>query len=126
MYRLCINSSFKARHFLIGGDWGEENHPHEHHYKVELRLKGEKLDPHQYLADLVTFEKAIKATVAIFENKLLNELKGFEKKNPSLELFAKNFSNALATRLPPAHLEQISVRLWENEHAWAEYTHRFP
>ena len=118
MYRLCIQKDFKARHFLIGGDWGDENQLHEHHYKVELRLKGAQLDRHQYLVAMVELENALKDAIAFYENKVLNELKGFEEKNPSLELFCKNFSDLLAARLPSAGLDEITLRLWENESAW--------
>ncbi len=38
MYSLGVAREFTARHFLIGGDWGEENVEHSHHYRMELVL----------------------------------------------------------------------------------------
>ena len=56
MYTLAVRRDFIARHFLIGGDWGPENNPNSHHYVLELRLKGQELDQHGYLCDIVDVE----------------------------------------------------------------------
>ena len=40
MYRLAVTRDFVAQHYLIGGDWGEENFKHSHSYKVEVLLRG--------------------------------------------------------------------------------------
>ena len=31
MYKVAVTREFIANHFLIGGDWGDENKPHAHH-----------------------------------------------------------------------------------------------
>ena len=60
-YAVAVRREFAARHFLIGGDWGAENELHEHHYAVEIRLKGRQLDRHGYLIDIddVTFSQGL-------------------------------------------------------------------
>ena len=35
MYTLAVKRDFIAQHFLVGGDWGEENENHAHQYKTE-------------------------------------------------------------------------------------------
>ena len=40
MYTLAVKRNFIAQHFLIGGDWGEENYLHSHHYVLEVLLEG--------------------------------------------------------------------------------------
>jgi 6-pyruvoyl-tetrahydropterin synthase len=40
MYTVAVQRELIAQHFLIGGDFGPENLPHSHHYRVEVRLAG--------------------------------------------------------------------------------------
>ena len=119
MYRLCFQRDFTARHFLVGGDWGPENQPHAHDYRLEWELRAPDLDRHGYLADLVDVERALGAVLARYEGALLNDLPEFAGQNPSLERFAR----ALWERLDGGSLgvRVSSVRVWENRQAWASY-----
>ena len=120
MYRLAITRDFIARHFLIGGDWGAENVKHSHHYKVQVLLRGEELDQHGYLVDIVELEEALAKTIARFRDKTLNDLAPFDGLNPSLERFARVFYEDLHAMLPLNDLS-LAVRLWENDRDWAAY-----
>lgn len=121
MYSLGLNRNFRARHYLIGGDWGAENEPHHHDYRLEVVLHGEELDAHGYLLDLVDLERHLEALLDRFRGSLLNDLPEFQGLNPSLEHFARVFARALASRLDAANLRRLEVRLWEDEEAWAAY-----
>ncbi|MFA7504314.1 MAG: 6-carboxytetrahydropterin synthase [Burkholderiaceae bacterium] len=120
MYRLAITRDFIARHFLIGGDWGAENSEHSHHYKVQVRLRGESLNAHGYLADIVDLEAALDEAVARFRDRTLNDLEPFAKINPSLERFARVLYDDLRARSALDGLD-LDVKLWENERDWAAY-----
>ncbi len=52
MYIVAVQQELIAQHYLIGGDFGTENHPHSHHYRVEARLTGSELDAHGFLVDI--------------------------------------------------------------------------
>jgi len=119
MYRLCFQRDFTARHRLIGGDWGSENLPHGHSYRVEWELRAPRLDHHGYLADLVNVEKSLSSIVERYRDAMLNDLPEFEQLNPSLERFAKILWDRLSASLPSG--VDCSVRLWENASAWASY-----
>ena len=125
MYTLGLKRDFIARHFLIGGDWGEENTPHAHHYVVEIRLEGRDLDRHGYLTDICDIETALDAQVDFFRDKILNDLPGFENLNPSLEQFAAIICTAVSEYIQTRHLTAVIVRIWENESAWAEFRKEF-
>ena len=56
MYSLGMRREFRARHSLIGGDWGAENSEHAHRYRMELVLEALNLDRHGYLVDIVEVE----------------------------------------------------------------------
>ena len=121
MYTIAVKRDFVAQHFLIGGDWGVENQKHSHHYQVELQLQGPSLDEHGYLVDIVDIEANLNALVAYYSDKTLNDLHEFAGRNPSLEHFARILCDTLAERIKTATISVFTVRLWENEIAWAAY-----
>ncbi|MCB9087552.1 MAG: 6-carboxytetrahydropterin synthase [Calditrichae bacterium] len=124
MYTLAVKREFIAQHFLIGGDWGEENRLHSHHYVLEVRLEGRELDRHGYLVDIVDVEKALEGLVAYFKDRTLNELPEFAGLNPSVEHFARICCRRLLEQIDVAGLEALTVKIWENEIAWAAYRER--
>jgi 6-pyruvoyltetrahydropterin/6-carboxytetrahydropterin synthase len=121
MYTLGVRRDFIARHFLIGGDWGPENHPNSHHYVLELQLEGKELDQHGYLVDIVDVEKQLDDIVNYYKDQMLNEKPEFAGLNPSLEHFARILATTLSKRINAATITELEVVLWENESAWAAY-----
>jgi 6-pyruvoyltetrahydropterin/6-carboxytetrahydropterin synthase len=121
MYTVSVTRDFIARHFLIGGDWGPENYEHAHHYRVEVQLEGAFLDQHGYLVDIVDIEGKLESVVEIYRDKILNELPEFSGLNPSIEHFARIFSEGLSSDLEAPNLAAITVKIWENEIAWASF-----
>lgn len=121
MYTVAVTRDFIAQHFLIGGDWGPENDWHSHHYRVEVRLEGGTLDKHGYLVDIVDIETHLETLVTRYRDKTLNDLPEFEGLNPSIEHFACILCQALSERIQAPNLSAITVKIWENEIAWAAY-----
>lgn len=121
MYTLAVKRNFIAQHFLIGGDWGEENYLHSHHYVLEVLLEGRELDRHGYLVDIVDVEKALEDLVAYFKDRTLNELPEFAGLNPSVEHFTRICCLRLLEQLDTSRLEALTVKIWENEIARAAY-----
>jgi len=120
MYQLAITRDFIARHFLIGGDWGDENLEHSHHYKAEVLIEGERLDRHGYLIDIVDLEQATMGLIGEFKDRVLNDLEPFRGLNPSLERFARIFWERLRDRLTLRGVK-ITIKLWENDRDWAAF-----
>ena len=121
MYTVTVIRDFIAQHFLIGGDWGDENHLHSHHYKVEIQLQGDKLDQHGYLVDIVEIENGLGRVVAYFSDKTLNELPEFKDLNPSIEHFYRIMCEMFSRKISLKNLKSLTLQLWENEVAWASY-----
>jgi 6-pyruvoyltetrahydropterin/6-carboxytetrahydropterin synthase len=121
MYTVAVTRDFVAQHFLIGGDWGPENDWHSHHYRVEVQLEGTTLDEHGYLVDIVDIEHHLETLVAYYRDKTLNDLPEFAGLNPSIEHFARILGQTLAERIQAANLSAVTVKIWENEIAWASY-----
>jgi 6-pyruvoyltetrahydropterin/6-carboxytetrahydropterin synthase len=122
MYTLGVRRDFIARHFLIGGDWGAENHPNSHHYILELRLEGSELDQHGYLCDIVDVEKHLDQVVGLYSEQMLNERPEFAELNPSIEHFARILATSLNKRINEENITTLKVVLWENDSAWAAYS----
>ena len=125
MYTVTVSRDFVAQHFLIGGDWGAENDRHSHHYRVEVGLEGVTLDEHGYLVDIVDIETHLEGLVAYYRDKTLNDLPEFEGLNPSIEHFARIFCLALSDRIQAPNLSAITLKIWENEIAWAAYRQEY-
>jgi 6-pyruvoyltetrahydropterin/6-carboxytetrahydropterin synthase len=125
MYTVAVRRDFVAQHFLIGGDWGAENERHSHHYRVEVGLEGATLDEHGYLVDIVDMEAQVEALVAHYRDKTLNDLAEFDGLNPSIEHFARIFCQALLDRIQAPNLSAITLKIWENEIAWAAYRQKY-
>jgi len=121
MYTVAVKRDFIARHFLIGGDWGSENELHAHHYTLELQLQGSELDQHGYLVDIVDIEKALDELVCRYRDSTLNDLREFSDLNPSIEHFSRILCLKLADRIKAGNVQNLEVRLWENDIAWAAF-----
>jgi 6-pyruvoyltetrahydropterin/6-carboxytetrahydropterin synthase len=121
MYTLAVQRDFVAQHFLIGGDWGAENQWHSHHYYLEIRLEGAALDQHGYLVDIVHVENLLGQIVAQYRDQTLNKLPAFAGLNPSIEHFCRIVCTWFSEQLHAPHISAVSVRIWENEIAWASY-----
>lgn len=123
MYTLAVKRDFVGQHFLIGGDWGAENERHSHHYAVEVQLEGASLDQHGYLADIVDIERHLEALVGRYRDQTLNDLPEFAGLNPSIEHFSRIFCLQLADRINAPNISAVTIKIWENDIAWASYRH---
>jgi 6-pyruvoyltetrahydropterin/6-carboxytetrahydropterin synthase len=125
-YTVGVLRDFVASHFLFGGDWGRENQPHAHHYELEAVFAGEALDRHGYLVDIAVVKEHLDALVARFRDKMLNDVPELAGQNPGLEPLARVLAEGLARTLAPAlatkTLSSLTIKLWENDEAFASYT----
>ena len=121
MYQVAVKRDFIAQHYLIGGDWGAENEHHSHHYQVELILEGPTLDQHGSMVDIVDVETALEEVKAKYSDQTLNDLPEFKGLNPSIEHFTRIICEALAVRIQAENVTKMTIKIWENEIAWAAY-----
>jgi 6-pyruvoyltetrahydropterin/6-carboxytetrahydropterin synthase len=125
-YTVAVQRDFVARHFLFGGDWGAENQLHSHHYRVELQLEGSALDRHGYLVDIVDIETGLDELVALFRDTDLNDQPDFKGLNPSIEHFSRILCDKLFHRIQAPNITALTVKIWENEIAWASFRRALP
>ena len=125
MYTVAVTRDFIANHYLIGGDWGDENNPHAHHYVLEVCIESETLNEHGYLVDIVEIEAALDDVVGYFRYSMLNDKPEFAGFNPSLEHFSRILSEKLLAGIAPPGSGALIVKLWENESCWSAYRKPF-
>lgn len=122
MYELMVRRDFVAQHFLTVPNCGPENEWHSHHFEVEVTLTGERLNENGYLVDIVEVKDGIDDLVSRYRDHTLNDLPEFEGLNPSIEHFARIFCEKLQSAITASNLSGMSVRIWEDEEAWASYS----
>ena len=121
MYTLGLKRSFTARHFLIGGDFGEENHLHSHDYTLEAVLERENLNRYGFVADITLVEQILDKFTGQLHGAVLNEIPELEGLNPSIEHLARFAAQRLSLDLHSEDPAAISATLWEDDQAWAGY-----
>ncbi|MFW5939666.1 MAG: 6-pyruvoyl trahydropterin synthase family protein [Halolamina sp.] len=121
MYELSVSRDFVAQHYLTVPDPGPvEGEPHSHHYRVDVRFAGPELNEYGYLVDIDAVEAALDDLTERYRDELLNDLPAFAG-NPSVERFARVFADEVAERIEAPTPERLTVRMWEDEIAWASY-----
>jgi 6-pyruvoyltetrahydropterin/6-carboxytetrahydropterin synthase len=121
LYSIGLKRNFEAYHYLIGNDWGEENKPHIHKYRLEVTFEGEDLDKNGFLIDIIKIEKMLDVTIIKYENNILNELSQFKNLNPSIENFSRIICEDFYRLIKKDNLISITVKVWEDENAYASY-----
>jgi 6-pyruvoyltetrahydropterin/6-carboxytetrahydropterin synthase len=120
-FEVGVLTDFVAQHYLVGGDFGPEGSLHSHHYRVELIVAGGSLDGHGFLADIVRLREELGRAVDRYRDRTLNDLPDFEGLNPGVEVVARAMAQSLARALAGESLEALTLKLWENDTAWASY-----
>lgn len=121
MYELSVSRDFVAQHYLTVPDPGPEGDVHSHHYEADVRFAGPELDAYGYLVDIDAVERLLDDLADRYRDTLLNDLPAFEGMNPSVERFARIFADRVADGLDAETPETVTVRMWEDDVAWASY-----
>ena len=122
MYTLRVARDFVAQHYLTVPDCGPENEWHSHHFEIELILEGPSLNEHGYVVDIVEVEDLLESRVDRYRDATLNDLPEFDDKNPSIEHFSQIISEYIKRHIDIDPIETMTVRIWEDDSAWASYT----
>lgn len=121
MHTVTVSSEFVAQHALTVPDAGPEGECHSHYYELEFQLHGETLNEYGYLVDIDDVTMALDRIVDRYRDETLNDLPEFEGRNPSLEHFARILCDRLLDEFEAPEIDSATVRLWEDETAWASY-----
>jgi len=120
MFELKIVNHFAAAHQLTMVAKKCEN-LHGHNWKVEVFVKGERLNEAGVLVDFGIIKGHVKAIMTRLDHKFLNELPDFENTPPSSENLAMYIAKSLQERIDEPGVAVSRVTTWESEDACATY-----
>jgi 6-pyruvoyltetrahydropterin/6-carboxytetrahydropterin synthase len=120
-HRLMVRREFVAQHFLTVPDPGPEGEVHSHVFTAEVEFAGPTLGEYGYLVDIDAVDAILDDVEARYRDTLLNDLPEFGDRNPSVERFAERFGDRVAEALDDPTPTRLTVRLWEDDLAWASH-----
>ncbi len=113
MYEVMIEEEFSAAHALRGYKGKCEN-LHGHNWKVEVYVRGERLDAIGMLVDFTHLKAVVRQVMKYLDHQNLNELKPFDEElNPSSEHLAGFILHKVAEEVNDERVKVYKVRVWE-------------
>jgi len=124
MFEVSVEETFAAGHALRGYRGKCEN-VHGHNYKVQVTIRGDRLDSIGLLVDFVEIKRLLHAAIERLDHQFLNDVPPFDVQNPSAENMAKYFHDQVSQGLAGAGLtvpvEVAQVKIWETDTSTATY-----
>jgi 6-pyruvoyltetrahydropterin/6-carboxytetrahydropterin synthase len=121
-HEVMIQMSFSSAHFLRNYV-GKCANLHGHNYKVEVHVRGQKLDPIGMLIDFADLKAATRKVVDYLDHRNINELPPFDKEiNSTAEEIAAYFLREVGAQLNDDRIQVHKVRVWETENCVASCT----
>ena len=121
MYEVMIEEEFSAAHALRGYRGKCEN-LHGHNWKVEVYVRGDRLDEIGMLVDFTHLKRVTRDVMGRLDHQNLNELRPFDVElNPSSEHLAGFILNKVANHINNDRVQVYKVRVWETPSTSATY-----
>lgn len=120
MYYVSAVQHFSAAHSLRGYQGKCEN-LHGHNYKVEVELKGLELTKSGMVVDFTDLRSALDTILSRMDHKHLNEIKPFDRINPTAENIAKLVYEEMLLKFSAKKIKVSQVVVWESEGCKATY-----
>jgi len=111
---------FEAAHYLRGYQGKCEN-VHGHRYKVVVKIGAEKLNEIGLAYDFMDLKKYLKETLDLYDHACLNDIKPFDKINPSAENIAATIYKELKRKLAREPITLKAVEAWESPEQGVSY-----
>jgi 6-pyruvoyltetrahydropterin/6-carboxytetrahydropterin synthase len=121
MYELKIITQFGAAHQLKDTG-GECENLHGHNWKIEVHVKGERLDKNGLLIDFKILKDETRKIIELLDHKYLNELEWFKDMNPTSENISRLIYELIEKRINSKDISVSRVTTWESDTACATYT----
>ena len=120
MFELKVINHFSAAHQLKLVAAKCEN-LHGHNWKIEVCVKGDKLNDACVIMDFGQIKKYVSEIMASLDHKFLNEMEWFKGANPSSEIIAMKIAHQLQEKIDDPSVKVSSVTAWESDDACATY-----
>jgi 6-pyruvoyltetrahydropterin/6-carboxytetrahydropterin synthase len=118
VYEIYVSASFEAAHRLVG-DFGPATRTHGHTYRMEVIVRGERLNDDNTLYDIGALRPAVDELAASLHYRDLDEVEGLAGTNTTAEAVARFCWESLAPPLRGKGLDSLTVRIWESPEVYA-------
>ena len=118
MYEVYVAARFEAAHRLVG-DFGPASRMHGHTYRMEVILRGQRLQDDGTLYDIGDLRQAVDDLAASLNYRDLNEVPDLAEVNTTAEAVADYCWERLASSLRDRGLDSLVVRIWESPEVYA-------
>lgn len=120
MFELTIQAEFEAAHNLANYP-GKCHRLHGHNWKIEVTVRGTKLDELGMIIDFTVLKAEVKKVVDQLDHYYLNELDIFKTMNPTAENIARYIYEALTVPLAERKVDIYQVKVWESPRSAVAY-----
>ena len=120
IFELKVTGNFSSAH-KIRDYKGKCEKLHGHNWKVELIVNSSKLNKSGLVEDFSKLKKILNEELKKLDHKYLNNIKPFDKINPTCENIAKYLFDTLNSQLSTLNSQLFKVTVWENETQCASY-----
>lgn len=124
MFEVTVEASFSAAHHLRGYA-GKCANNHGHNFRIRVTVSGETLDEVGMLIDFGLLKRWLREICERYDHTSLNEIKPFDKINPTTENLARSIaeevSGLLSGHAPERGLRVAEVWIQETDTNFAGY-----
>jgi 6-pyruvoyltetrahydropterin/6-carboxytetrahydropterin synthase len=124
VFEIVKSAEFAAAHALRDYD-GPCARNHGHNYKVEIVIRGERLDGQEMLIDFAHLDRVVAPLIERVDHRNLNDMPPFDRVNPTAEAVAAWFYREMRPRIAEVsggRAALSAVRLWETPDSCVTYT----
>ena len=118
MYEIGVSGQFEAAHRLVG-DFGPATRLHGHTYRLDVVVRGERLNDDGVLYDIGRLRAEIDGLTAALHYRDLGDVPGLSGVNTTAEAVARHCWDQLAPSLQGQGLTNLLVRVWESPQVYA-------
>jgi 6-pyruvoyl-tetrahydropterin synthase len=133
MYSLCVRDHVMIAHSLRGEVFGPAQRLHGATYVVDLELRRPELDQDNLVVDIGLASQALRAVLATFDYRNLDEHPDLRGQNTTTEFMARQIFEGMVARIRAGELGDaarglgsLRVVLRESHLAWAAYESELP
>jgi len=121
VYEISVEKHFDAAHFLRGYQ-GKCEALHGHRYRVVVKVRASRLDDIGLAYDFTELKRHLNDILSRFDHTCLNNIKPFDKINPSAENIAATIYDKLKKRLAAEPIILTCVEAWESPEQGVAYS----
>ncbi len=119
-YTLKVINDFASAHTLRDYP-GACSRMHGHNWKVEAEVEASQLDNVGMAIDFKVIRRQVRELTDVLDHRYLNEIKPFDKINPTAENIAAFIFSGLSAALNDKRIRVKAITLWETERACVRY-----